>query len=48
MAARLRESHVRARQAIKQSSTSSIVVEAHRPSDVLGVYLYLPVAGGVR
>ncbi|MGH3979979.1 MAG: helicase, partial [Pseudonocardiaceae bacterium] len=49
MAARLRESHVRVRDATRQSGTSKITVEAHRPSDVLGVYLYLPaVAGGVR
>ncbi len=46
-AARLRDSHVRVRDATKQSGTSKITVEAHRPSDVLGVYLYLPaVASG--
>lgn len=48
MAQRLRESHVRVREATKQSGTSKIAVQAHRPSDVLGVYLYLPaVAGGM-
>ncbi|MGH3547895.1 MAG: helicase, partial [Pseudonocardiaceae bacterium] len=43
MAAGLRESHIRVREATKQSGTSKITVEAHQPSDVLGVYLYLPV-----
>jgi superfamily II DNA or RNA helicase len=48
MAQLLRESHVRVREATKQSGTCKITVEAHRPSDVLGVYLYLPaVVGGV-
>lgn len=48
MAARLRESHIRVREATKQSGTSKITVEAHQPSDVLGVYLYLPVVVGAR
>jgi len=46
MAARLRESHIRVREATKQSGTSKITVEAHQPSDVLGIYLYLPVVAG--
>ncbi len=49
MAQRLRESHVRVREATRRSGASKITVEAHRPSDVLGVYLYLPaVTGGAR
>ncbi|MBG0824921.1 DEAD/DEAH box helicase [Planomonospora sp. ID91781] len=46
---RLRESHVRVRQATRQSGISKIDVEAHTPADVLGLYIYLPVvAGGAK
>jgi superfamily II DNA or RNA helicase len=48
-AARLRESHARVRHAARQAGASRIAVEAHKPADVLGVYLYLPpVSGGAR
>ena len=43
MAERLRESHVRVRQASRQAGASKITVEAHTPADILGVYVYLPV-----
>jgi superfamily II DNA or RNA helicase len=49
MAARLHDSHVRVREATRQSGSSKIDVTAHKPADVLGVYLYVPaVAGGVQ
>ena len=48
-AARLRDSHTRARQAARQAGAARITVQAHKPADVLGVYLYLPrVSGGAR
>ncbi|HEY3894981.1 MAG TPA: helicase-related protein [Pseudonocardiaceae bacterium] len=48
VAQRLRESHSRVREATRRSGTSKIMVAAHRPSDVLGIYLYLPtVPAGV-
>jgi hypothetical protein len=49
MAEQLRASHVRVREATRQSGTSRIRVEAHKPVDVLGVYVYVPsVPGGIR
>lgn len=49
VAQRLRESHTRVREATRQSGAAKIRVEAHKPADVLGVYVYLPVvAGGSR
>jgi len=43
LAEQLRDSHARVRQASRQAGISKISVEAHKPADVLGVYLYLPV-----
>jgi superfamily II DNA or RNA helicase len=48
IAEQLRESHTRVRAATRQTGISKIGVQAHTPVDVLGVYVYLPVPGGVR
>lgn len=47
LAVRLRESHVRVREASRQTGLSKISVTANKPADLLGVYVYLP-AGGAR
>ena len=41
-AARLRESHLRAREAAGQRVRRQVAVAAQKPADVLGVYVYLP------
>lgn len=46
LAGTLHDSHVRVRQAARQSGVSKIDVRANTPVDVLGVYVYLPAAGG--
>ncbi|MFG1956940.1 helicase-related protein [Nonomuraea sp. NPDC049028] len=48
MAERLRDSHARVREASRQSGVSKIKVIANKPADLLGVYLYMPAAGGAR
>jgi superfamily II DNA or RNA helicase len=48
LARRLRDSHVRVREASRQAGASKIEVVAHKPADVLGVFTYLPVPGGAR
>jgi superfamily II DNA or RNA helicase len=48
VAEQLRASHIRVRTATRQTGVSKIDVRAHTPVDVLGVYVYLPVPGGVR
>jgi superfamily II DNA or RNA helicase len=42
MAARLRASHVRVREAAGQRARRQITVTAQKPADILGVYVYLP------
>lgn len=46
LAARLREDHIRVREASGQRARRQIAVRAQKPADVLGVYVYLPGAGG--
>jgi superfamily II DNA or RNA helicase len=46
LAARLREDHIRVREAGGQHARRQIAVRAQKPADVLGVYVYLPGAGG--
>jgi hypothetical protein len=42
LAARLRESHLRVREAAGQRARRQITVTAQKPADVLGVYVLLP------
>jgi hypothetical protein len=46
LATRLREDHIRVREAGGQHARRQIAVRAQKPADVLGVYVYLPGAGG--
>jgi superfamily II DNA or RNA helicase len=46
LAARLRDDHIRVREAGGQRVRRQIAVRAQRPADILGVYVYLP-GGGV-
>src|SRR5437667_273734 len=49
LAERLREAHLRVREAAGQRVRRQITVRAQKPADVLGVYVYLPTApGGAR
>jgi hypothetical protein len=48
LAGRLRESHLRVREAAGQRVRRQISVRAQQPADVLGVYVYLPAAGAAR
>ena len=43
---RLREDHIRVREASGQHARRQIAVRAQKPADILGVYVYLPAAGG--
>ena len=45
-AERLREAHLRVREAAGQRVRRQITVRAQKPADVLGVYVYLPAAQG--
>jgi superfamily II DNA or RNA helicase len=47
LAQRLRESHLRVREAAGQRVRRQVSVRAQKPADVLGVYVYLPAAQGV-
>ena len=46
LAKRLREDHIRVREASGQHARRQIAVRAQKPADILGVYVYLPAAGG--
>ncbi|WP_017972618.1 helicase-related protein [Actinopolyspora halophila] len=46
LAARLRESHLRVREAAGRRVRRHVTVTAHKPADVLGVYVYLPDTSG--
>jgi hypothetical protein len=46
LASRLREDHIRVREAGGQHARRQIAVRAQKPADILGVYVYLPGAGG--
>jgi superfamily II DNA or RNA helicase len=46
LANRLREDHIRVREASGQHARRQIAVRAQKPADILGVYVYLPAAGG--
>jgi superfamily II DNA or RNA helicase len=46
LARRLREAHLRVREAAGQRVRRQITVRAQKPADVLGVYVYLPPASG--
>jgi hypothetical protein len=46
LARRLREDHIRVREASGQHARRQIAVRAQKPADILGVYVYLPAAGG--
>jgi hypothetical protein len=46
LASRLREDHIRVREASGQHARRQIAVRAQKPADILGVYVYLPAAGG--
>jgi superfamily II DNA or RNA helicase len=48
LAQQLRDSHTRVREATRQSGVSKITVTPNKPADLLGVYVYMPAAGGVR
>jgi hypothetical protein len=49
LAGRLREAHLRIREAAGQRARRQITVRAQKPADVLGVYIYLPaMPGGQR
>jgi hypothetical protein len=45
LATRLREDHIRVREAGGQHVRRQITVHAQKPADILGVYVYLPGAG---
>jgi hypothetical protein len=42
LATRLREDHIRVREASGQHARRQIAVQAQKPADILGVYVYLP------
>ena len=46
LAERLREAHLRVREAAGQRVRRQITVRAQKPADILGVYVYLPAAPG--
>ncbi|HUZ26547.1 MAG TPA: helicase-related protein [Streptosporangiaceae bacterium] len=46
LAGRLRESHLRVREAAGQRVRRRVTVTAQKPADVLGVYVYLPTVPG--
>jgi superfamily II DNA or RNA helicase len=46
LARRLREDHIRVREASGQHARRQIAVRAQKPADILGVYVYLPATGG--
>jgi hypothetical protein len=46
LASRLREDHIRVREAGGQRARRQIAVRAQKPADLLGVYVYLPGSGG--
>ncbi|SNR46807.1 SNF2 family N-terminal domain-containing protein [Haloechinothrix alba] len=46
LAAKLRDSHLRVRESAGQRVRRQLRVEPHKPADVLGVYVYLPIAVG--
>ena len=46
LATRLRDDHIRVREAGGQHVRRQITVRAQKPADVLGVYVYLPGTGG--
>ena len=46
LAKRLRDDHIRVREAGGQHARRQIAVRAQKPADILGVYVYLPAAGG--
>ena len=46
LAERLREAHLRVREAAGQRVRRQVAVRAQKPADVLGVYVYLPAAQG--
>jgi hypothetical protein len=46
LATRLREDHIRVREAGGQHVRRQIAVRAQKPADILGIYIYLPGAGG--
>jgi hypothetical protein len=48
LAVRLREDHIRVREAGGQYARRQIAVRAQKPPDILGVYVYLPGGGGAR
>jgi superfamily II DNA or RNA helicase len=49
LAERLREAHLRVREAVGQRVRRQITVRAQKPADILGVYVYLPtMSGGQR
>ena len=46
LASRLREDHIRVREASGQHAKRQIGVRGQKPADILGVYVYLPGPGG--
>ena len=46
LASRLRDDHIRVREAGGQHARRQIAVRAQKPADILGVYVYLPGPGG--
>jgi superfamily II DNA or RNA helicase len=48
LAVRLREDHIRVREAGGQHARRQITVRAQKPPDILGAYVYLPSGGGAR
>jgi superfamily II DNA/RNA helicase len=46
LAAALRESHIRVREAAGQHARRQIAVRSEKPVDILGVYVYLPTPAG--
>jgi hypothetical protein len=46
LASRLRDDHIRVREAVGERARRQIAVRAQKPADVLGVYVYLPGPGG--
>jgi hypothetical protein len=46
LAAALRESHIRVREAVGQHARRQIAVRPEKPADILGVYIYLPTPAG--
>jgi superfamily II DNA or RNA helicase len=48
LAVRLREDHIRVREAGGQHARRQIAVRAQKPPDIVGMYVYLPGGGGAR